>query len=935
MTGHPSVVRVSELSRFGAPPALVEVWAAQVEELTEVQTKAVTAGAISGNSNLLVVAPTSSGKTFVAEMAAVSAAYRTRKHALFLVPFRALADEHYANLRARYGNLLSVVISTGDWTEFDDDIRAGNFGLAVLTYEKLVGLLVEHPQILDRCSTVVVDEVQMLGDRGRGADLEMLLTQVLRHGSTPRIVALSASLDQLNLLDRWLQATLVIANERPVPLEEGVLAPSTGCLLRRDGTSTQVGPGDADPERALMAAIANVVQADKQALVFRSSIGKTLATAEQLKYYLAAPGLPSETGRLLDELEPSDTVEILRRLLASRIAFHNADLTAAERRAVETSFRLGECRVLVSTTTLAMGVNLPTDVVFVGDSIRWLPDRGDWRSEDLTVAEYKNAAGRAGRLGLKSAGQAILVAQTDTAQRQLLDYYCNGEVEPVKSRLAGNVFDDVVFGVLCAGLAENEEGLVDFIASTFAYATFYETSGGIPAVRDGVARAAATCQDSGLIEREGDRLVPTPPAYVFARRHIPLKVAARLSVAAGRLALATTSREEILFAVASCDELFDARPYVRWDKVRHQPVDPRPGLAIASAGVDADSLLDQALRKATLSEADARILSRTDCLVRWTTGGDAAVISKLHRGCPPPRVAGMGKTASWLLEALGQIAALRGADSDRLAVVALEARYGVPRDLVAIARLNAPGIGRGSLLRLYAGDSGRRLFDPDVILDADDGEFAGLLRPVELARLRAAIIQDRGETLRRRRDAQLERAQSASLDARLVSDLYDASGLDLEQAVADALTSTGLSVTRLTRQTKGEEDLQVTHPEGTIVVSVTASMHASKHISWNKAKEVLGAGVGINPINYVCVGRPGFHSLAEEAVRKIAHEEGHRRLLLVPMDVIAEAVVRCREGAFDGASLLDLLARARGLLTLRDLPYVHGTPAVGSDAIAG
>lgn len=924
-------MRASDLDRFGGSSALVAAWTAQVDELTDVQARAVAAGAISGDNNLLVVAPTSSGKTFVAEMAAVSAAYRTRKHALFLVPFRALADEHFANLRSRYGHLLSVVISTGDWTEFDDDIRAGNFGLAVLTYEKLIGLLVEHPQLLDRCSAVVVDEIQMLGESGRGAELEMLLTQVLRHGSTPRLVALSASLDRLNLLDKWLRATLVMTNERPVPLDEGVLAPTTGRFLRRDGTSVQIGAGDGDPERALLLSIAEAVKNGKQVLAFRSSIDKTRTTAELLKSHVPAPGLPAKTARLLDELEPSETVEILRRTLASRIGFHNADLSAAERRAVEQSFRLGECRVLVSTTTLAMGVNLPTDVVVICDSNWWHLDQGTWRSEDITVAQYKNAAGRAGRLGLKTSGQAILVAPTDTQQRQLLDYYCNGEVEPVTSQLAGKPFDDVVFGVLCAGLAENEEGLSDFISSTFAYATFYETTGGLAAVRDGVTSAVMTCQESGLVERDGDNLVPTPAAYAFARRHIPLRHASRLAVAADAFEAAATGREEILYAVASCDDLFEKRPYVGWDRTRRQPVDPRSSLVFGSVGLHAGSPLAQALARPTISEVEARVLARADCLLRWTGGVDGAVISRLHKGCPQPRAAGMGKTAGWLLEALEQVAALRGVNSDPIANLALEARYGVPRALVALARLNAPGIGRGTLLRLHAGDAGRRLFDPDVLLDADAAEFDGLLRPIELERLRAAIIQERGDTLRRRREAQLERAQLASLDERLIGDLYDASGLDLEQAVADALSSAGLSVTRLTSQKKGEEDLQVSHRDGTIIISVTASLDSSKHISWNKAKEVLGAGVGINPLNYVCVGRPGFHALAEELVGQIAQEEGPRRLLLVPMDVIADAVVRCREGLLDGATLADLLAHARGLLTLRDLPTAHGMRTADAD----
>ena len=921
-TSESSFIAVAQLGRFGAPSALVDVWTSQVAELTEVQTKAVVAGATTAGSNLLVVAPTSSGKTFVAEMAAVSAAYRTRKHALFLVPSRALADEHFMTLRTRYGHLLSVVISTSDWTEFDDDIRSGNFGLAILTYEKLIGWLVEQPQLLDRCGVVVVDEVQMLGDRDRGADLEMLLTQVLRHAHAPRIIALSASLDRLNLLDRWLRATLVMTNERPVPLEEGVLAPSTGRLLLRNGSRQQVGSGGGDGDASLLSAVADLVSAGSQVVVFRSSIAKTLTTAEQLKYWLPAGGLAKETARLLDELEPSEVVESLRRLLASGVAFHNADLSAAERRAAETSFRLGECRVLVSTTTLAVGVNLPTDVVVIGDSTRWLPDRGNWRTENLTVAEYKNAAGRAGRLGLKTAGRAILVAPSDTAQRQLLDYYCNGEVEPVESRLPGNVFDDVVFSVLCAGLAQDEAGLADFISDTFAYATFYASRGGMADVREGVAYAVATCLESALITQQEGRLVPTPSAYVFARRHIPLKVAAWLAGEADKVAAAAATRDEVLFTIASCDELFEPRPYVGWDKVRHQPVDPRPVLTLSSHGLNTDSALHRAMHRGRLDEIQARILARADCLVRWTTGADAASIGKVHRGCPRSRLAGMGKTASWLLEALEQVSRLSGADAENIAGLALEARYGVPRDLVSLARLDAPGIGRAALLRLYKADKALRLFDPDVILDTDDSDFDGFLRPAELARLRAAIVQDRGETLARRRNAQIERAEASSLESRLVANLYDTSGLDLEQAVADALASTGLSVTRLTRQTKAEEDLQITHHDGTIVVSVTASENPSKFISWNKAKEVLGAGVGISPINYVCIGRPGFHSLAEEAVRQIAQETGPRRLLLAPLDVIAEAVVRCHEGTFDSGSLLALLAHGRGMLTLRDLPLV-------------
>jgi len=392
-----------------------------------------------------------------------------------------------------------------------------------------------------------------------------------------------------------------------------------------------------------------------------------------------------------------------------------------------------------------------------------------------------------------------------------------------------------------------------------------------------------------------------------------------LSQLADRFVSGDVGRAGVAFAVASCDALFDPRPYIEWDRLRHQPVDPRPGLGLRPETDDRESPLAAALQRPTITEQEARILARTDCLLRWADGQDGAAIARAHNGCPEPRVAGMGRTAAWLLEAVSQLLRLRGETPSTVEDLTIAVRYGLPRELAPLAQLHAPGIGRNALMRLYAGDRGRRLFDPDVLLDTDPVEFDGLLRPVEVDRIRTAIVQDRGESLRRRRGAHMQRAQDAAIETQLLADLYDTAGLDLEQAVADALTSVGIRVTRVTHQKRGEEDLQITHEAGTIVVSVTASLDPTRNIVWSKAREVLGAGVGINPLNYVCIGRPGFHSLAIEHAQLIAREEGARRLLLIPIDVLAELVVRCHEKTVDVEAASDLIAHARGLLTFEEL----------------
>jgi ATP-dependent DNA helicase len=326
-----AVLTTTDLASFGVPTELVQAWSSHVSELTDVQERAVRAGALSGSTNLLVTAPTSSAKTFIGEMAATSSAYAKRQHAIFIVPFRALADEHYRLFRQRYGDLLTVVISTADWTEFDADIRAGSFNLAVMTYEKLKSFLAQQSDLIGRCTALVVDEVQSLSDTTRGADLEVLLTQVIRAEHPPQIIALSASLSEVNRLDTWLKATLVSSAERPIPLTESVCAPS--------GTAIVLGPGgttypesltnpQADREAIIVALTERFLAENKQVIVFRSTIRKVMETARSLRGRLPAIGLSQSTSERLNALDDSDIINDLRLCLASRVGFHNADLTS-------------------------------------------------------------------------------------------------------------------------------------------------------------------------------------------------------------------------------------------------------------------------------------------------------------------------------------------------------------------------------------------------------------------------------------------------------------------------------------------------------------------------------------------------------------------------------------------------------------------------------
>ena len=712
----------------------------------------------------------------------------------------------------------------------------------------------------------------------------------------------------------------MLSDERPVPLTQSVCEPTgTAIIPGDDGSVSARRLVDAQPDREDLALAERFIGEGKQVIVFRSTIPKVEKTARRLP----AEGLPEQINVRLNELDDSDAVADLRLCLASGVGFHTADLTYPERRLVEDTFRSAQARALVATTTLSMGVNLPSDVVIVVDTTRHTPAAGRWRRQDIPVSEYRNAAGRAGRLGKRTAGFSILLADNAVEQRQLVNAYVLGRVEPIKSQIPTRPLADVVFDLVASGIAHDEDSAVEFITSTFAYRTFYEREGGGPnEVRRSVLDAVATCLRIGLVVRENGRPHATQVGRILAGGGLSLSTATRLAALLERAIGVEPSRQDLAFEIASSPEVGD-RPWLqRLGGIEH---DPRSGRAPDGADCPPGSRLAATLAKHSITLDDAKGLVKAKCLLEWMSGKSQRAIAADFRGmgAAASRIRDLGKYAAWLFDTVADAALVRAAPSaliEKLRTLALEARYGLPAPLAPLARLQVRGISREQLLSLYRNDRGVELHDPEHLLDAPDEDFAGLLTLRQLGRLRQAILADIEESLKRKRAGQLARAEQAELPLKLVDELYAAKSGGLEQAVTDALNHVGLSATRVVRQPHGEEDVRLAHADGTVVISVTASQDDARPIKWNKAKEILGAGAGLNPANYVCVGRPSFESLAERRASEIARETGARSILLMPIPIFAEAIVRISEGRMRAEQLADLLARGRGVVTLEDLP---------------
>jgi helicase len=192
-------------------------------DLRPSQVKSIKAGLFE-NKNLLVCTPTASGKTLVAELAALNSILNHHKKALYVVPLRALASEKYRQFKKEYPHL-KIGISSGEKDSNDSYLE--KFDLIVLTSEKLDSLLRHHTPWMSSVDTLIVDEIHLLGDQSRGPTLEVVITLLRSTIKTLQVIGLSATIGNAKEIADWLDAELVEDRWRPTTLHQGVIVDNT------------------------------------------------------------------------------------------------------------------------------------------------------------------------------------------------------------------------------------------------------------------------------------------------------------------------------------------------------------------------------------------------------------------------------------------------------------------------------------------------------------------------------------------------------------------------------------------------------------------------------------------------------------------------------------------------------------------------------------
>lgn len=649
------------------PRQAIELYQAKgFKELYPPQAEAVERGLLEGKSMLLSM-PTASGKTLLAELAMLSVALKG-KRSLYIVPLRALAAEKYDSFKKFKAIGVGVGISTGDFDKKDESL--GKNQIIIATSEKADSLMRNGAGWIKDLQVLVVDEIHLLDSSNRGPTLEMTITKLRKLNPKIQVVGLSATIANSREVADWLHAELVSSEWRPIKLREGVIC--QGKMIFPDGDS----PMGKDRDEAL-ALIKDTLEKNAQALIFENSRRNSEATAVKLSGEIVIDDEGLKDLEALSEAilatGDSGTCRRLAQCVSKGVAFHHAGLLHEQRSLVEMGFREGKVKVISSTPTLAAGLNLPARRVLIRSYKRYESGMG---MAPISVMEYRQMAGRAGRPGLDPYGESFLIAKSDSELKDVMERYIFGSPEEIWSKLAAeNALRTHLLATITAGFASNIAELKSFISETF-YAQQQD-----PWHMDvTLERVVAFLAENGMIKDDDEALVPTRLGSLVSKLYIdPLSAVVMLDALKGKsrpseitlLHLVTMTPDmELLYVNASDNWVEDF-------------IDEHQGELNPEENFD--WLLKQAKTTALLRE--------------WVREAKEEYISEVFR-VGPGDIRRVAETAEWLMHSLAELSKhLEMGVTYSAEQLAERIHYGAGPDLLAL--LDLKGVGRVRARKLY------------------------------------------------------------------------------------------------------------------------------------------------------------------------------------------------------------------------------------------
>ncbi|MHA1866180.1 MAG: DUF5814 domain-containing protein [Candidatus Heimdallarchaeaceae archaeon] len=349
--------------------------------------------------DLLIVAGTSSGKTLIGELAGITNLIKEKKRFIYLSPLVALTNQKYEHFRKRYRKIsFKTSIKVGMSrivTDIEKPIVDGSLqsDIIVATYEALDFVLRDgRAKELGNVGTICIDEIQMLMAKERGFRLNGLITRLKALFPRAQFIYLSATIGNPKELAEELNSTPVIYTDRPIPLERHVI----------------------------------LTDSEEQRINFLVDLCRK---EERIK---SSMGYKGQTLVFTNSRKGCEKIANLLTKKGVRATHYHAGLTYSQRKKIESKFETGAFSTVVTTIALGAGVDFPASLVIFENLAMGV----EW----LTVAEFHQMLGRAGRFGFHDKGKVYLLVEPgrkiysrqDLTEEQIAFKLLTQPIEPVE-----------------------------------------------------------------------------------------------------------------------------------------------------------------------------------------------------------------------------------------------------------------------------------------------------------------------------------------------------------------------------------------------------------------------------------------------------------------------------------------------------------------------
>lgn len=420
-----------------------------IKKFNPAQKAVIESGYLEDKSNYIISIPTASGKTVLGILPALKTILNGGK-SVYAAPLLSIQNEKVKEFKAFEEHGIKV------------GKHPSNSDLSVMVFESFDALTRFSWNVLREVDTLIIDEFHMIGEYSRGPTLESAITRAKIINPSLRIIALSATLKNIDEIEQWLDGKTVEHDYRPVPLNKEVLDAEMFNTKNKNDVIVKIVEKAIEDNSQALSFVSTRRFTESLATYVAKKIDKKTTKEQKQKFKQVADKLlevPKKKGSL-----PTTTCLKLAEAAEKGVVFHHAGLFNEQKEIIEDEFRNGNILMITATPSLMYGVNLPSKYVVIRDHTRWTSNG----PASIPVFDYEQMSGRAGRPQYDDVGYSYLVAKTMDEAFDLEARYVNGEIELTNSKLIDNkdaIYKQII-AQIASSLSKNLDDLNDFFGKT-------------------------------------------------------------------------------------------------------------------------------------------------------------------------------------------------------------------------------------------------------------------------------------------------------------------------------------------------------------------------------------------------------------------------------------------------------------------------------------